>query len=305
VVSTDANQPAAMLPPAAVILWIHPELTFRPDGREILAIFLAAINDIRHNYGVPVPGPVVQFDAKLQLETYVIEAHGVRIGSGKIAEQDKPTQDEIQCQFSMALRRQLPLFLGIQETATLVNKWALEYPDLVKETLRAVAPQRLTEVLRRLLKEEISIRNMRDIFEAITDAATREKDAGLLVEQVRLAIRRQLGDQYGGVNRLLFAILVHPELEDLIHQSMRNTSAQSPVVLSPKLYQSVVQNLHQVLQLAAEKSEMKTTPVLLCSPEVRRHLRSLLEDEFFELPVLSYQELTGDLRIQQIGQINT
>jgi type III secretion protein V len=203
------------------------------------------------------------------------------------------------------LRRQLPLFLGIQETATLVNKWALEYPDLVKETLRAVAPQRLTEVLRRLLKEEISIRNMRDIFEAITDAATREKDAGLLVEQVRLAIRRQLGDQYGGVNRLLFAILVHPELEDLIHQSMRNTSAQSPVVLSPKLYQSVVQNLHQVLQLAAEKSEMKTTPVLLCSPEVRRHLRSLLEDEFFELPVLSYQELTGDLRIQQIGQINT
>jgi type III secretion protein V len=45
-------------------------------------------------------------------------------------------------------------------------------------------------------------------------------------------------------------------------------------------------------------------PVLLCSLDVRRHLRKLLEVEFFELPVLSYQELAPDLKIVQAGQVN-
>ena len=37
---------------------------------------------------------------------------------------------------------------------------------------------------------------------------------------------------------------------------------------------------------------------------MRRHLRKLLENDFFALPVLSYQELVPDLRIVQAGQIN-
>ena len=45
-------------------------------------------------------------------------------------------------------------------------------------------------------------------------------------------------------------------------------------------------------------------PVLLCSLDVRRHLRKLMEVDFFDLPVLSYQELAPDLRIVQAGQIN-
>ena len=45
-------------------------------------------------------------------------------------------------------------------------------------------------------------------------------------------------------------------------------------------------------------------PVLLCSLDVRRHLRKLMEVDFFDLPVLSYQELAPDLRIVQAGQVN-
>jgi type III secretion protein V len=45
-------------------------------------------------------------------------------------------------------------------------------------------------------------------------------------------------------------------------------------------------------------------PGLLCSLDVRRHLRKLIEVDFFDLPVLSYQELAPDLRIVQAGQIN-
>ena len=54
--------------------------------------------------------------------------------------------------------------------------------------------------------------------------------------------------------------------------------------------------------LARQPADVK--PVLLCSLDVRRHLRKLMEVDFFELPVLSYQELAPDLRIVQAGQVN-
>jgi type III secretion protein V len=333
---SEISQPAEMLPPPAVILWTHPDLISGMGESALMGVVVNAVNDIRQQYGAPVPGPVLKPDEKLALGGYALEAHGIRIGHGVLTDPRASSESQQACTSDISgswqidtlnaddhaasqtaplglmqnrlkdmLLRQLPLFLGIQETATLVNRWSLDYPDLIKEMLRAVPPQRLAEVLRRLLKEMVSIRNLRDIFEAIADAASREKDAGLITEQVRFAIRRQLGDQYSGQNRLLFAVLVHPELEDLIHQALRSSSAQSPVMLSPRQYQKVVQNLHEVLDRAAEQKLATSEPVLLCSPEVRRHLRSLLEDEFFLLPVLSYQELTGDLRIQQIGQINS
>ncbi|MAM87964.1 MAG: EscV/YscV/HrcV family type III secretion system export apparatus protein [unclassified Hahellaceae] len=212
--------------------------------------------------------------------------------------------DTLRRHLCLAMLRQLPLFLGVQETATLVNNWSGQYPDLIKEMLRAVPPQRLTEVLKRLLQEGVSIRNLRDIFEAVSIAGAREADVGLLTEQVRLSVRRQLGDQYGGMDRMLYALLVHPELEDKVHQAIRNSKVQASASVSPDLYQKISGSLRELLVAAHDKVPVGQQPVVLCSPEVRRYFRALLEEEFFNLPVLSYQELIGELRIQQLGQIN-
>ena len=202
---------------------------------------------------------------------------------------------------SLALRKQLGLFLGIQETSNLINRWSRDYPDLVKELLRVVPPQRVSEVLKRLVEEGVPVRNLRDVFEAITDAGAREKDIVLLTELVRTALRRQISDQFTGPNRTLTAVLAHPELEDSLRQSVRAGANGGQIAIDPEVFRRVGAELHELRgRLGVEWGSL----VLLSSMDVRRHLRRLIENEFFELPVLSFQELVGDLQVIPKGQLH-
>ncbi len=217
---------------------------------------------------------------------------------------DASSLDELELlsrHLSLALRKQLGLFLGIQETSNLINRWTREYPDLVKELLRVVPPQRVSEVLKRLVEEGVPVRNLRDVFEAITDAGAREKDIVLLTEQVRSSLRRQISDQFAGPGRTLHALLAHPELEDSLRQSVRSGAGGGQIAIDPEVFRRVGQELHDTrARLGAEWGSV----VLLSSMDVRRHLRRLIENEFFELPVLSFQELVGDLQVIPKGQIH-
>jgi type III secretion protein V len=199
-----------------------------------------------------------------------------------------------------ALERRMGSFIGIQETSNLFGKMQRDYPDLVKEMLRVVAPQRVADVLRRLVEEGVPIRNLRDAFEAITDVGGREKDVVLLTEYVRVALKREIADRYADSERTMQVLLIHPELEDRLRQSVRVAGGATQLAISPELAGRLGAEVRSHLGRQAEG----VRPVLLCSLDVRRHLRKLLEIDFFELPVLSYQELAPDLRIVQAGQVN-
>mgnify|MGYP002738017364 CR=1 FL=1 len=134
-----------------------------------------------------------------------------------------------------ALQRRLGGFLGIQETSNLFGRMQRDYPDLVKEMLRVVAPQRVADVLRRLAEEGVPIRNLRDAFEAITDVGGREKDVVLLTEYVRVALKREIADRYSDSDRNLHVLLIHPELEDKLRQSVRVAGGASQLAISPEL----------------------------------------------------------------------
>jgi type III secretion protein V len=198
---------------------------------------------------------------------------------------------------SIALRRSLAEFMGIQEAARIYQTLSRDFPDLVKETLRAVAPQRITEILKRLVSEDIPIRDSRSIFEAIADAGVREKDIVQLTELVRAALKRQVSDRFAAADRSLEALLVQPELEDRLRQSVRVTNGVPQLAVDPDTAKAVMGSIRASESAAAKR------PVVLCSPDVRRHLRTLIETEFPSLPVLSFQELFSDLRIVRVGHI--
>lgn len=208
----------------------------------------------------------------------------------------------LQRHLKMSLIRQLSLFLGIQETSDLVTRWNQDYPDLIKEMLRVVTPQRLTDVLRRLLQEGYPIRNLRDIFEAITDIGSREKDLISLTEQVRVAMRRQTSERVAGPQRFLRVLLLHPELEETLRQTIIESSAgNNQPVIEPQLIQNIQLSLKDTF---SQVNWNWTGCALLCSIDIRRHVRGLLEDDFFELPVLSFQELTKDIQVEPLAQIS-
>lgn len=339
IVSTESSE--LRLPPP-VALEIDPVLADPVLRQQLLEAAQQAVERIRNDFGVPVPAPALRVSAELPRGGYRLTAYGVRVASGELrpgqsflpgdepaaageagAQQliaggnrfvpplagewnrtgegalDAPAV--LQVHAETALRRQLGLFLGIQETSNLIARWSRDYPDLIKEMFRVVSPQRAAEVLRRLVEEGIPIRNLRDVFEAITEAGSREKDIVLLTEYVRITLRRHISDRYAGSDRTLTALIAHPELEDTLRQSVRNSGGAAQLAIDPQVLTRLGADIRR---LRSELGAGFQRATLLCSVDVRRHLRKLVEVEFFDLPVLSFQELTGDVQVVPVGQVH-
>jgi len=132
-----------------------------------------------------------------------------------------------------ALRRHAPLFLGAQDTTNLLTRASADVPDIVKDVLRALPLQRVAEVLRRLVSEGVSIRNLRDILEALSEIAQRDKDVHALTEFTRVALRRQVSHQVAPQGRL-GALMLQPQLEELLRQAVRVSGGVSQLALDPE-----------------------------------------------------------------------
>ena len=204
--------------------------------------------------------------------------------------------------FNETLKRQAHQFLGVQEVNYLITKMSVDYPDLVKEMLRAVPLQKVADILRRLVQEGVSIRNLRDVFESLAEWGQREKDVVLLSEYARMGLKRYLSNKYAGPSKTLNAFLIGPDVEDKFRQSIRVTSAGSYLALDTEVASQILDTLRKLLNKGEGGSAAKTS-VLLASMDIRRYVRSLIENEFFDVPVLSYQELSADIRIQTMGQL--
>jgi len=302
-------QPAAsngrdLEPLPELVLEVAPELVSSAGADRLSAVAISAVDLVREEFGAPIANPVLRANGSLSGNLFRLTSFGVAIGEGDLfAGLDDPAADidsRLTQALGRALRRQLAQFAGIQETSNLLTRWSRDYPDLVKEMLRAAAPQRVSEVLRRLLEEGIPIRQLRDIFEAITEVCARERDVVLATEFVRIALRRHITQRYIGADRSISALIAHPELEDTLRQAARASGQPGQVAVDPRLLQRVS------AEIAAIRNEIGAVfgrVVMLCSMDVRRHLRKITEAEYFELPVLSFQELSGDVPVIPVGQV--
>jgi type III secretion protein V len=286
-----------------LVLELAPELMSAHGAERLSAVAIRAVDLVREEFGAPIANPVLRVDRELNGNGFRLTSFGVGIGEGDLAAGLDPAADldsRLTQALGRALRRQLAQFAGIQETSNLLTRWSRDYPDLVKEMLRAAAPQRVSEVLRRLLEEGIPIRQLRDIFEAITDVCARERDVVMATEYVRIALRRHITQRYIGADRSISALIAHPELEDTVRQAARASGQPGQVAVDPRLLQRVS------AEIAAIRDEIGAVfgrAVLLCSMDVRRHLRKITEAEYFDLPVLSFQELSGDVPVIPVGQV--
>jgi type III secretion protein V len=94
--------------------------------------------------------------------------------------------------------------------------------------------------------------------------------------------------------------LLAPSVEDTVRGAIRQTSAGSYLALEPSISKRLVESIKRTvgdLSLSTQK------PVLLTSMDIRRYLRKMIEQDLYELPVLSYQELTQEINIQPLARI--
>jgi type III secretion protein V len=191
-------------------------------------------------------------------------------------------------------------FIGIQEVRGILEFVEKSFPDLLKEVTRLVPLQRLTEIFKRLVQEQISIKDLRTIMEALSEWAQTEKDTVLLTEYVRSSLKRYISYKYSRGQSTLSVYLLDPEIEDMIRAAIKQTSSGSYLALDPDSVQMI---LHAVRSVVVPTPPDGQSPVLLAAIDVRRFARKLIEAEFPDLAVVSYQEIVPEIKIQPLGRV--
>ncbi len=186
------------------------------------------------------------------------------------------------------LRSRAAVLLGVQEVQGLLEGLEQQAPALVKEALQKVPLPLLTEVLRKLVQEQVSIRNMRILLEALVAPAT-EGDASALAERCRQALHRYLSHKYAPSGPL-YAYLVDPGVEE----ALRSGGPRGPLP-EPERVAAILEGVRRIAHGGKA--------VLLTAPDVRRTLRRLCEGAFPEVAVLTYAELEADLQIRPLGRL--
>jgi type III secretion protein V len=197
----------------------------------------------------------------------------------------------------LKVRQRAHDLLGLQETQTMLDQLERAYPALVRNVIpKPVSLAQLTDVLRRLVEEGVSIRPLREILEALAIYAPAEKDPVALTEAVRSSLRRHITHRHarGG---MLGVLLVDPSIEDTVRDAIQRTANGSFLALAPSAARDV---------LAAAKKGLGGSgapSILLTQSDVRRFLRRLVETELPHVTVLSYQELDPAVTVQPLGRI--
>jgi type III secretion protein V len=194
------------------------------------------------------------------------------------------------------LARNIQEFFGVQETKQLLDEMETRYPDLLKEVYRHVTVQKIAEVLQRLVGERISVRNMKLILESLAHWASREKDVLALVEHVRGAMARYISNKFAQGNDLR-VLLLSPEFEEVVRRGIRQTSGGSFINLEPAESEELMDRLSVGIDsLHIAQKDM----VLLCSIDVRRYIKKLIEGRFRELDVMSFGEISETVSVNVI-----
>jgi type III secretion protein V len=197
------------------------------------------------------------------------------------------------------MMRNCQMFMGVHEVQRFMRFADRRFPELGKELARSVTLPRLTEVMHRLAREGVSLRNVRLILETVLDWAPKERDPDVLADYVRLALKRQLCHEVAR-DGLIEVILMSPEMEDMVRGAIRQTSQGSYLELEVDTEQAILDRLGELINTGGTAA---APPVLVTAADIRRSVRKLIEEEFFSVPVFSFSELTQHARVQPLGML--
>lgn len=251
--------------------------------------------EIETSLGIAVPKLQASVDDGLAPRSWQLDVNGVPsgVGVGERAEEVLP-------HLRQALCRIADQFVGIQETQALLGGMEASFADLVREATKAAPLARLAEVLRRLLREQVSLTNLRAILEAVAEWGAREQNTAVLAEHVRAALRRQICFALAGPDKIMPVVLVEPSLDEALRALVLATPAGSQLVLDQPSTERLLATLRQC---AARSTRPDATPAVLSSSEVRRHLRMLLDRHGLDMPVITHGELAPDFRLDVLDTL--
>jgi type III secretion protein V len=256
--------------------------------------------------GVPLPAPRVRAVPALPPRHVVLSLFEVpaRVFVVPDGATDRDALRDIESAAADLLRARAADFLGLAETQRLLDELEQFAPATVRNVVpKPVSLTLLTDVLRRLLEERVSIRDLRAILEALATNAGTEKDPLTLTELVRAQLRRALTFRLTRGAPHLGVVLVDPIIEDSVRRAVTRTPAGAFLTLAPAAARDVVAALRRGAEDAAAQSP-GTPPVFLTQPDIRRFVRKLVEPELPEATVVSFAELLPEVSLRPLAHAN-
>ncbi|MBA0198520.1 type III secretion system export apparatus subunit SctV [Pectobacterium brasiliense] len=206
----------------------------------------------------------------------------------------------ILARMEQAIHRTGSQFIGLQETKSILAWLESEQPELAQELQRIMPLSRFASVLQRLASERVPLRSVRPIAEALIEVGQHERDTLALTDYVRLALKSQICHQYSDENNLAVWLLT-PESEELLRDALRQTQNETFFALTQDYAATL---LGQLRQAFPPLSSQRSLVLVLVAQDLRSPLRTLLQDEFHHVPVLSFTELESTLSINVIGRLD-
>lgn len=249
--------------------------------------------------GVPLPPARVTSSDDLPPRHVVLSVHEVPARVLRIPDEigDDGMAQIVVDESLLVIRDRAADFLGIAETQVLLDQLEQIAPATVRQVVPKPVPLTLlADVLRRLVEEGISVRDLKGVLEALAQVATTDKDPLNLAEFVRSQMRRPITHSLTGGSTELQVFLLDPQIEETIRSAISRTAAGSFLTLAPAAGRDVV----RAIRRSMERAETPGAPVLLTQPDVRRFVRKLLEAELPETKVVSYAELLPEIAIKPL-----
>jgi type III secretion protein V len=266
--------------------------------------------------GVPLPPPRVRAANGLParhavVSLFEVPARVVPIPEGTDDAQAVAMITEVAAEL---LRARASDFLGLAETQRLLDELEQFAPATVRNVVpKPVSLTLLTDILRRLVEERVSIRDLRAILEALAGVATTEKDALNLTELVRAQLRRALTFRLTRGANQLGVVLIDPTIEDTVRRAVTRTSAGAFLTLAPAAARDVVASLRRAVAEAAAHAPgpgpgsgmaVGSPTVFLTQPDIRRFVRKLVESELPDAVVVSFAELLPEVTLRPLARAN-
>jgi flagellar biosynthesis protein FlhA len=199
------------------------------------------------------------------------------------------------------LRMNLSELFGRQELVRLLDNFKVEYPKVVSDLVPDILSLSVVlKVMRNLLRENVSIRDLRTILEALAEHGISTKDPEALTEFSRQALYRSITERLKSDKGDIPLFTLDRNLEEYLVNNINQTEQGLMLNIDAKTTQNLLAGLHEKIEESTQAGEKM---VVLCSPFVRRHLKRLTEKFIPNLTVVSHNEIGPEANIRSLGTV--
>ncbi len=292
-IDTD-DRPAAPECGYAIVLYETPLARGAVPRDRVIAITSSAEAVDKSLDAVPYLAPWgrSEFAAIPRSQSQAAQAAGYRV---------YPPEELLLMHVQICLRRHAAELLGVQEAEVLIDGLRRQRPRLFE----SVYPQmfsavEITEILQRLLREEVPVRDLRQVFESLAHWKGADRNITAVTESVRKDLRGVISRRFATAGMVIEYYAPESDFQRQLAEWVRSTAPDQPIALTADQRRMIYDAVSASIDPARHWTY---DPVVVVPPTLRKPLRTLLADAFPELAVLATDEIAASYFHRCIGRV--